>query len=130
MVKFANSKNKNNNVSFIHADASSLDFKDNEFHYATISLAIHEMPPATRIKVLQEMKRVAKKIIIADYTAPLPRSFAGLMITIVEFLANHFKNFQHYQKSGGIENILNHLQLKILDKSTRKDKTIQIIVIE
>jgi ubiquinone/menaquinone biosynthesis C-methylase UbiE len=131
MVKFASSKNKMNNVSFIHADASSLkQFKDDEFDYATVSMAIHEMPPVIRIKVLQEMKRVAKIIIIADYTTPLPHSFAGLRVTVVEFLADHFKYFQHYQKSGGIKGILKNLQLDIIDKAMRKDKTIEVITVK
>lgn len=60
-------------ILFIQADAAKLPFKENTFDAATISFALHDMPDAIELMVLQEMKRVTKKsgqIIIADYMEP------------------------------------------------------------
>lgn len=91
--------NGKNNVTFVHDDATSLHhFEDQQFDYLTISMALHEMPPELRVKVLNEAKRIAKKIIVADYVVPQPLSFAGIRTRVVEFLAGieHFRGFRHF----------------------------------
>lgn len=119
------------NVCFIHADATNLsDFKDKQFDYVTISMALHEMPHDVRERALLEAKRIGKKIIIADYAAPQPLTFAGVRIRIVEFLAGieHFKAFLDFQKNRGIDQLLNNSGLFVFHESIIKDGTIRIVV--
>ncbi|MDD5098359.1 MAG: class I SAM-dependent methyltransferase [Candidatus Pacebacteria bacterium] len=111
------SRKKDNNPIFIIADASNLPFKDNYFDLVSICLALHEKNEELRIKVLSEIKRVAKKdgtIIIVDYNVPLPNNPLSLFIKIIEFFAgkDHFECFNNYIKSGGIEEILKYNKLE------------------
>jgi ubiquinone/menaquinone biosynthesis C-methylase UbiE len=78
MLKKALKKTKNDNVTFICGDATKLPFGDNSFDVSIITLALHDMPEAIRLKVLKEMKRVTRKegkIIIADYNTELKNGF-------------------------------------------------------
>ncbi|PJC36465.1 hypothetical protein CO046_05530 [Candidatus Peregrinibacteria bacterium CG_4_9_14_0_2_um_filter_53_11] len=121
------------NVAFVHGDATNLPhFQDQQFDYLTISMALHEMPPALRIKVLNEAKRIAKKIIVADYVVPQPLSFAGIRTRIVEFLAGieHFRGFRDFQNNNGIDHLLQSCQLSICSESTNKNGTIRVVVAE
>lgn len=118
------------NVEFIHADATNLpQFRDGEFDYATISMALHEMPPDIRKQILSEAKRVANKLVVADFTVPQPLNFAGIRSRIVEFLAgiDHFKGFLHFQRNGGLESLLEELDLSIEGSAVLKHGTIEVI---
>lgn len=57
-------------VTFTLQDITQLSYTDGYFDASVISLSLHDMPGATHIPVLQELKRVTKKrgkILIADY---------------------------------------------------------------
>jgi ubiquinone/menaquinone biosynthesis C-methylase UbiE len=123
--------NGKHNANFVHGDATSLPtFKDKEFDYLTISMVLHEMPSDLRLQVLSEAKRIAKKIIIADYVVPQSFSFAGIRIRIVEFLAgiDHFRGFRDFQKNNGIDYLLSESQLSIIFKEINKNGTIRVVV--
>lgn len=123
--------NGKNNINFVHGDATNLPhFEDQQFDYLTISMALHEMPPETRTKVLNEAKRIAKKIIVADYVVPQPLSFAGIGTRIVEFLAGieHFRGFRDFQNNNGIDQLLQNCQLSICSEAINKNGTIRIVV--
>ncbi|MGB5159257.1 MAG: class I SAM-dependent methyltransferase [Desulfobacterales bacterium] len=122
--------NKIQNVRFVHGDASNLsDFKDKQFDYATFSMAIHEMPPDLRVKVLLEAKRIAGKIIIADFAAPLPVNLMGFMTRIIEFSAgiDHFRCFLDYQKNNGAGQLLSICRLSVYKEITIKFDAMKII---
>jgi ubiquinone/menaquinone biosynthesis C-methylase UbiE len=107
---------KLNNVEFFVADATNLSlFADNEFNIATMSLALHQFSPEIYTPILGGLKRVAEKIIIVDYSVPLPKNAAGYASRIIEFLAGktHHKNFRNYYKCGGLNKILVSNQLTI-----------------
>lgn len=134
MVDHANRRQKSNgknNVAFVHGDATSLPhFKDRQFDYLTISMALHEMPPELRAKVLNEAKRIAKKIIVADYVVPQPLSFTGIRTRIVEFLAGieHFRGFRDFQSNNGIDQLLQNCQLSICSEAINRNGTIRVVV--
>ncbi len=100
----------------IEADGSRLSHMDDDsFAYSMITLALHEMRPGSRIAVLQEMHRISKKLIIADYSAPLPANGAGLLVRIIERIAGgeHYRGFRDYQERGGLDSLLQEAGLCI-----------------
>lgn len=106
-----NSVRKRNllNVEFFVCDATDLSrFEANSFDVAIMSLALHQFDHLLHSTILNEMKRVAKRIIIVDYTVPLPRNYAGTGSRIAEFLAGkeHNSNFKQYYQLGGLDKIL------------------------
>ena len=113
-----NSVKKRNipNAEFFICDATNLSiFKANSFDVAVMSLALHQFDPGLHSTILSEMKRVAKRIIIADYAVPLPKNYAGIGSRLAEFLAGkeHYNNFRLYYKHGGLNGILTGNGLKI-----------------
>ncbi len=70
MLQVAKRKNTCKNVKFQIADATSLPFEDKQFAVAPISLALHDMPREVRPRVLEEMKRVSQRLVVADYHIP------------------------------------------------------------
>ena len=114
-------KCKCKNVNFVIADATHLTgFSENEFDVSTISLALHQFLPELYSPILNEMKRVAKKLIVVDYAIPLPKNYAGLGSRFAEFLAGgeHNRNFKQYYLQGGLNSILtkNNLQIDYSEK--------------
>jgi ubiquinone/menaquinone biosynthesis C-methylase UbiE len=105
---------------FTEADARHLPFTDASFDYTSTTLALHDKPAQTRMEILAEMKRVVKPegyILIADYTCPLPASFPGWVIRTIERIAggDHYRNFRHYLKNGGVPALLEKLDIKTED---------------
>lgn len=106
-----NSVKKRNilNAEFFVCDATNLSiFEANSFDVAIMSLALHQFDPLLHSTILNEMKRVAKRIIIVDYAVPLPKNYAGFGSRIAEFLAGkeHNSNFKQYYQLGGLNEIL------------------------
>lgn len=102
-------KQRLTNVNFEVADATRLSvFKDGEFDIVTLSMALHQFNPELHAPILDEIKRVGKKLIIVDYAVPLPRNVAGISARIIEFLAGkeHYQNFRRYYGLGGLKPIL------------------------
>jgi len=104
------------NVEFHHLCASLLPgvFSD-RFDYGVMGQILHETPEALRDIILTEAKKVATKLIIADYRAPLPRNMYGKMITFVESIAGseHNRNFKSWQANGGIDSFLERHDLHV-----------------
>ena len=121
------------NVHFQYGNASYLPkIKNNEYDYAVISMALHEMPPPLRLKVLHEARRIATTIIIADYVTPLPASFTGISAQITEFFAGpeHHRMFKNFQKNRGIEGLLEIGHFFMESEMINKKGIIEIIVAE
>jgi len=119
MVNYANSLKLENNISnihFLHGDAEKVSELTNErFDYAIFSLSLHEMESDTRIKTLEEIKKVTDNIIVYDYLVKGYFSFQGLINMIVEFLAgkDHFDNYRTFLKEGGIYGLLEKSGFKV-----------------
>ncbi len=104
------------NAEFFVCNATNLSrFEANSFEVAIMSLALHQFDPLLHSTILNEMKRVAKRIIIVDYAVPLPKNYAGVGSRIAEFLAGkeHNSNFKQYYQLGGLNKILPANELKI-----------------
>ncbi len=112
----AKSKKGVDHVEFVVCDATNLSrFASNEFDAATMSLALHQFYPELYPKILAEMKRVAKRIILVDYAVPLPKNIAGYGSRFAESLTDkeHHQNFKRFCALGGLDIILPQNQLKI-----------------
>lgn len=120
-------------IEFRHANATILSETANrEFDYATISMAVHEMPRQIQNLVILGMKRVANKIIIADYLAPQPANIRGFTTWAIEFLAgrHHFQQFRQYQQMKGLDSLLERSGLKIVHESHNKKGTIRVVTVQ
>jgi SAM-dependent methyltransferase len=118
-------------IRFKVSDGKNLDFlADAEFDLATLTLALHEMPSETRILVLEELQRVAKKLLVVDYTVPLPSSFLGRGTYLIEKLAGeaHFAGFTDYQRLGGLPYLLKETGFVILSERTALKGIVSIVV--
>jgi ubiquinone/menaquinone biosynthesis C-methylase UbiE len=102
-------------VDFIQWDATELSlFSDQNFDYATVSMAIHQFSSADALSVLKEMNRVARTMIIIDYNYPL-RGLGGIVAKLIERMAEeeHFRNFISYMEKGGLSGVLKAAGLKV-----------------
>jgi ubiquinone/menaquinone biosynthesis C-methylase UbiE len=118
-------------IQFKVADGRNLDFLDDaQFDLATLTLALHEMPAETRLLVLGELRRVAKKLIVVDYTAPLPSSWMGRGTRMIEKMAGeaHFAGFLDYQRLGGLPYLLKETGFVTLSEKMALKGIVSIVV--
>jgi SAM-dependent methyltransferase len=110
--------NKNiSNVQFSVADASDLSaYKDGSFSVAATSMAIHQFDGELAIRILKEMRRIAKRVIIMDYYYPLRPGFTRWAVYFIEWIAggDHNRNFRIYNKLGGLNHFLSEAGLSII----------------
>jgi 2-polyprenyl-3-methyl-5-hydroxy-6-metoxy-1,4-benzoquinol methylase len=109
-------KRKISNIVFEKTDATDLSrFNDNSYDAAVTSMSMHQFDRVVAVKVLTEMKRVARRIIIADYNCPMVPGAGATLARTIEFLAggDHYSNFRIYMKHGGIKGLANEAGLKI-----------------
>ena len=102
-------KSKKGNTYFFVGDATNLEkFSKKEFNVAMMSLALHQFSPEMYAPILEEMKRISKRIIILDYAVPLPKNYVGRGSRWAEFMAGreHYRNFRKFYKNGGLNSIL------------------------
>jgi ubiquinone/menaquinone biosynthesis C-methylase UbiE len=130
MVEFAEQRRQRSNpgtVEFLHANAADLSQHfGREFDCAILLFVVHEMPADQRLPVLQELKKVATSMIIADYTVPHPRNPYGMLGRMIEFMAagQHYQGFRSFLSEGGLKPLLDKAGLyvteeKILYRGTR-----------
>jgi len=99
-------KRKIKNIQFDVLDASDLSlFKDREFDVAITSMAVHQFEESLAIQILCEMKRISRKVIIADYNYPMETGPAQSLAYGIEKMAggDHYRNFRNYMAKGGLK---------------------------
>ena len=118
------------NVDFIHANAAMLTYETNRnFDRAVFVLMLHEIPADERQSILNEVKKIARKVTILDYSDTMPLNFWGIAIRLIEFLAGraHYRNFKHYLYNGGLRSLLTNSGFAIEMEKTDKWNTFQFI---
>lgn len=92
------------------ADARHMPFTDGSFDVAVVCLALHAMPWDTAIATLVDMRRVAARIVVADYCLPERNlAFPGYgMAFAVERLVGgeHYRCYREFMHRGGLEGLL------------------------
>ncbi len=124
-------------VSYFLANAENLPFVPGAFDCVTVSLALHEMPYRTRMRVAGEMLRVLAqrgKLIVFDYAAQGNMGFAFALgfLGLVERIAGveHFRNFVRFTRMGGTDHFLKAFPLNIISSRTYFFGTMQLIIAE
>ena len=115
---------------FLHARIEEIVSAGKHFDYAIMTYVIHEVNEYERVELLQNISKVADKIIIGDYLIPQPTNFSGKLTQIVEFIAGkeHYQNFKNYEANGGIPFLAHYAKLKII--TDIKNATNQIVILE
>jgi len=122
-------KRQASNVSFGMLDATDLScFPDHSFDVAVSSLAMHQFDPETGVKVLREMSRIAKRIIIADYHCPMRTGPAAWLVWSIECAArgDHYRNFRKYISRDGINRLAAEAGLTIVSREERGEGVFMI----
>ncbi|MCF8225873.1 MAG: class I SAM-dependent methyltransferase [Bacteroidales bacterium] len=126
MIEFARKRAKKNNtgnVQFIEMNALDLSrFDDHQYDIAYISMAIHQFEYAAALSILEQAKRIAKKMILMDYQHPLPGGFKGLVTRAIEWIAGeeHNSNFKSYLSLGGLKAYCKTLNIGVTEKEINK----------
>jgi ubiquinone/menaquinone biosynthesis C-methylase UbiE len=106
-------------------NAIETGFEDNKFDLILSSTVLHEMPQQVRVNVLKEAKRILKndgRILLIDFnpgpTRKLKGVYSKIIITISEILAGseHYKNYRHFIKNGGLSSLIESLGFEITDQ--------------
>ena len=123
-------KRKYSNVSFGLLDATDLScYPDGSFDVAVSTLAMHQFNPETGFKVLGEMHRLAKRIVIADYNYPMkPGTAAWLAWSLERFAGgDHYRNFRKYMARGGLTSLASETGLTITSLEERGNGVFMIL---
>lgn len=118
-----------NGVEFLLMDATDLSpFGEKEFDTGVISMAMHQFSPAEGKKVLLEMKRVCRRIIVVDYAWPIKAGFPKWLTQTIEWIAggDHYRNFKQYMRNGGIHTLLNETGITAKEQHLRGMNTIMV----
>lgn len=97
-------------------DASNTGLDDKQFDLVILSLIIHETQPETARNILNEATRLLKPqghLLLVDYCLNQHTNPIGkLAIRFIERCAggNHYKNFKHYIRTGGMQQYTRNYQ--------------------
>ncbi len=130
LAKSTQQKSKISNAEFRVTDATNLsEFQDNEFDVGIMAMAVHQFPRPVAKRIVLEMKRVAKALVVLDYNHRMPRGFGKTFIRLVEWLAggDHHRSFVDYMKNRGIYSIMEESGLKIISKNTESKSHFSIV---
>lgn len=92
------------------ADARQLPFANGSFDVAVVCLALHAMPWEVATAVLAQMRRVAQRVVVADYCLP-ERNLAlpgfGLAFAVERLVGGeHYRCYREFLRRGGLEGFL------------------------
>lgn len=103
-------------------DAAQMPYEADSFDLVLMAFTLHEMPPDTRVKVLEEAHRILRqegRVLILDFHRGAVRFPMGWLnkvgIFFVEFLAGgeHFRNYRQFMATGGIPSMMSALPFTI-----------------
>jgi len=119
------------NVAFELLDATNLScYHDGRFDTAVSTMAMHQFDPETGVRVLSEMRRIAGRIIIADYSCPMRPGPAAWLARMMERAAagEHYRNFMRYMERGGLERLAAEAGLEIISRGERGEGVFTVAV--
>jgi demethylmenaquinone methyltransferase/2-methoxy-6-polyprenyl-1,4-benzoquinol methylase len=121
MIIYAASKYPH--IPFMCADAANIPVKDSSLQGAILSYALHDKSSRTRIRMLQEVRRILSpegKIVFVDFEAPWngKSRMASLYIYWIERIAgkDHFKNGRQFLHQGGLRSFIQQNGLEEIER--------------
>lgn len=120
------------NVSFELVDATELTcYGEKSFDTAVSTLAMHQFDPETGMKVLSGMRRIADRVIVADYSCPMQPGPAAWLSRTIERAAggDHYRNFRMYMERGGLERLAEEAGLNIISQEERGEGAFTVAVL-
>jgi len=125
------SKNPNDKISFLQTKLSNLNSQNLHFDYAVMTYVIHEVNEEERVKLLLQLSQAADKVIIGDYLVPKPNGFWTALNEVVEFAAGseHYRNYRNYVRNGGIQDLADKAELKILTEIRDRPLTSHLVIL-
>jgi len=114
-------------ASLYNGSAADMPYSDHSFDLIVSMLVLHEIDHATRLAVLNEIKRVLKpsgKLLLIDFNPGPIQSFEGwrtkAIILISEIAAgrNHFRNYRHFMSINGLHNLIETAELVVEKQKT------------
>jgi ubiquinone/menaquinone biosynthesis C-methylase UbiE len=125
-----------NPVKCLKQNAEDLSFDSDYFDMTTTTFALHEKTTESALAVLSEMLRVTRKgghIILIDFNIDedVP-SFARKACTFIESLAGgeHYENYKNYCNSGGIDSLIDQIDVKELERLETDFNAVTIRILE
>ena len=103
-------------------DATHMPYENGKFDLVICMLTLHEMPPASRPLVIEEIQRVLNqngRILLIDYHTgpyqPMQGWISKTIITFAELAAgtNHNRNYHNFMKQGGLASLITQHRLNI-----------------
>lgn len=97
------------NLHFRHAGAHDLPrIFPRRFDYAVMTQFLHSVPIDLRRRLAAALPALADRYVVADFIAPLPRSWAGVGIHLVELLEGRssYRNFRQWIAQGGLDGFM------------------------
>ncbi|MCX6132327.1 MAG: class I SAM-dependent methyltransferase [Ignavibacteriales bacterium] len=120
------------NVSFHHCDIFRfLEQKTNRFDYAVLTYVVHEMDKSLRQAILVELAKAVHEIIIVDYLAPQPRTVAGFVNELIEYVAGpeHYRNFTSFLRAQGLTGLAYSSGLSIIKEEKNNPPATHAVVL-
>ena len=107
-------------MSWLYADAAHMPLPDASFDTAVVTLALHAMPLAVAEGTLGEMRRVARRVIVADYClVERNMAYAGCALAhAVEWLVGgeHYGCYRAFMAAGGMEGLLYRQNMQVVER--------------
>jgi ubiquinone/menaquinone biosynthesis C-methylase UbiE len=119
-------------------DATEMPYEDDKFDLVISMLSLHEMSPATRSAVLNEIKRVLKsdgRLLLIDFHPgpyePLQGWISKTIIFISELAAGreHYRNYRQFMVTGGLATLLSQHQMTMEKQSILAGGTFMVCLV-
>ncbi len=135
MINFANRQkltHKASNVEFIHADAADVLNVGEQFDYAVMSFILHSVTLKEEIAIINNLRKITRYFIFADYAAPQPKNAIGFIAFLAELAAGgkHFKSYRAFMRNNGLDNLTEQCGLSVKGQITDKTATYKVILAE
>ncbi len=102
-----------NYAKIICANAAYLPFADKSVDVSSVCLALHAMPQKIATLCVNELCRVSKRVIIADYCLTERNIYypANFLAHAVEFMVGgeHYKCYKNFMRLGAVEGFLHQM---------------------
>ncbi len=114
MIEYAVKKRQLESVSNLKFEClDAAEIKAKRYDIATCTLCLHELDEDRACSILQRMKEVSNRILVADYCRPIS-ILAKISIELDEMISGHYYRFRRYRKIGGVPEYARRCDLAII----------------